>query len=62
MNVSTGTSTDITSNSATVSGQIIDLGEGATQYGHYYGKTTGVKNTGIKTTNGVPKGTVSFTS
>jgi len=43
MNVSTGTSTDITSNSATVSGQIIDLGEGATQYGHYYGKTTGVK-------------------
>jgi len=39
---------------------IIDLGEGATQYGHYYGKTTGVKNTGIKTTNGVSKGTVSF--
>ena len=62
MEVSTGTTSNITSNSATVGGQIIDLGEGVTQHGHYYGKTTGVKNTGIKTTNGVPKGTISFTS
>ena len=62
MKVSTGTYSDITSNSATVGGQIIDLGEGVTQYGHYYGKTQGVKSAGTKTTNGVPKGNVSFTS
>jgi uncharacterized protein (TIGR02145 family)/uncharacterized repeat protein (TIGR02059 family) len=62
MEVSTGTSTDITSNSATVGGQIIDLGEGVTQHGHCYAKTPTPTVAGLKTQLGVPVVTGDFTS
>jgi len=62
MKVSTGTISEITSNSAIAGGLIIDLGEGATRHGHCYGKTSGVNITGVKTENGVPAGTGNFTS
>jgi uncharacterized protein (TIGR02145 family) len=62
MAVSTGTVTDITYNSAKVSGQIVDLGEGAIQYGHCYGKTSDVNITDSTTNNGIPTSTVNFTS
>ena len=62
MDVSTGTISEITSNSAIAGGLIIDLGEGATRHGHCYGKTSGVNITGVKTENGVPTGIGNFTS
>ena len=62
MEVSTGTSSGISSNSATVTGQIIDLGEGVTQFGHCYSKTPNPSVTGQKTQLGVPVGIGNFTS
>ncbi len=63
MAVSTGTISDITYNSAKVSGQIVDLGEGVNQHGHCYGKTPNMllTNTDFKTELGIPN-TGSFTS
>jgi uncharacterized protein (TIGR02145 family) len=40
MLVSTGTVTNILTTTADVSGKILDLGQGATQYGHCYSKTS----------------------
>jgi uncharacterized protein (TIGR02145 family) len=54
MLVSTGTTTEILINSAIVSGNILDLGEGASQYGHCYGKTPGVTVFMSKTEKGIP--------
>jgi uncharacterized protein (TIGR02145 family) len=62
MFVSTGEVTNILTTAAEASGQIIDLGEGATQYGHCYAKTPNVTIAGSKTQLGIPAGTVGFTS
>jgi hypothetical protein len=62
MLVSTGEITNILTNSAEASGQVIDLGDGATQSGHCYAKTPNVNVDGSKTQLGVPAGTVDFTS
>jgi uncharacterized protein (TIGR02145 family)/uncharacterized repeat protein (TIGR02059 family) len=62
MNVSTGAITVITSNSARAGGQIIDLGEGATQYGHCYAKSPNPTVAALKTQLGVPVVTGDFTS
>jgi uncharacterized protein (TIGR02145 family) len=64
MMVSTGTIPTITSmTSVTIDGNIIDLGEGAIQYGHCYGKTSGVDiKTDSVTKKGVPTSTIKFTS
>jgi hypothetical protein len=42
MLVSTGEVTNILTNSADASGQVIDLGDGAIQYGHCFAKTPNV--------------------
>lgn len=52
MAVSTGSVTEITSNSARITGQIIDLGEGIMQHGHCYGITPGVSISDSKTNLG----------
>jgi hypothetical protein len=63
MMVSTGTAPTITSmTSVTIDGNIIDLGEGAIQYGRCYGKTPGVDITDSITNKGVPTRTIKFTS
>jgi uncharacterized protein (TIGR02145 family) len=63
MLVSTGEVTNILTNSADVSGMIIDLGkEGVTQHGHCYSKTPNPSISGITTQLGVPAGTGGFTS
>ena len=63
MMVSTGEAPTITSmTSVTVDGNIIDLGEGAIQYGHCYGKTSGVDITDYLTNNGVPAKTGPYQS
>jgi hypothetical protein len=62
MMVFTGTATEITINSAKVSGSIIDLGEGITDYGHCYAKSPNVSYTGLKTSLGVPGDTGLFIS
>jgi uncharacterized protein (TIGR02145 family) len=62
MFVITGKVTDVLANSAEASGQVIDMGEGATQYGHCYAKTPNVTVDGSKTQLGVPTGIGSFTS
>jgi uncharacterized protein (TIGR02145 family) len=62
MMVTTGTISDADFNSVKISGQIIDLGEGATQYGHYYSKIPNETNYGIKTQLGTPSKTGTFTS
>src|ERR1035437_6190969 len=54
MAVSTGEITNLLTNSADVSGVIVDLGEGATQYGHCYGTAPNVTVSGSKTQLGVP--------
>jgi len=61
MLVSTGDVTNILTNSAEVSGLVIDLGEGATQHGHCYGTTPNVTISITKTVLGQPPAG-SFTS
>jgi uncharacterized protein (TIGR02145 family) len=51
----------ITTNSANVDGIVIDLGGGATEYGHCYGTTTNLTISGTKTTLDTPE-SGSFTS
>lgn len=41
MMVTTGTYSEITDNSVNVAGQVVDEGEGITQYGHFYSTTSG---------------------
>lgn len=62
MKVSTGQADDILETTASVSGSIIDVGEGATQHGHCYGTTTGVTVAGSKTQLGKPVATGTFSS
>lgn len=62
MMVTTGNISALSSISAKISGQIIDLGEGATQYGHYYSTTSNDPLSGSKTQLGIPTGKVAFTS
>ena len=62
MMVTTGEATNILTNSADVTGQIVDLGEGATQYGHCYSKTSNITIADSKIQLGKPTGTISFTS
>jgi hypothetical protein len=60
MLVSTDEATNILANSADLPGQIIDMGNGATQHGHYYGKTA---NTSTDHTSlGAPNSLSGFTS
>jgi uncharacterized protein (TIGR02145 family) len=46
--------TNITTNTADASGEVVDLGDGATQYGHCYSTTANPSITGIKTELGIP--------
>jgi uncharacterized protein (TIGR02145 family) len=62
MLVSTGDVTNISTNSADASGDIIDLGNGITQHGHCYAKTPNVTISSTKTDLGVPSGNGGFTS
>jgi uncharacterized protein (TIGR02145 family) len=62
MRVSTGTAEPILINGATVTGTIIDLGDGASQYGHCYGTEPDVTTEGLKTQLGKPWITGEFTS
>jgi hypothetical protein len=50
MSVKTGIVTNILTNTADVSGDILDLGEGATEYGHCYGTSPNLNISGTKTT------------
>ncbi|HUX95040.1 MAG TPA: hypothetical protein VMV47_04845 [Bacteroidales bacterium] len=54
MLVSTGEVTNILTNSAEVSGLVIDLGEGANKHGHCYATTPSVTISGTKTELGQP--------
>jgi phosphodiesterase/alkaline phosphatase D-like protein len=60
MLVATDEATNVLTNSADLPGQIIDLGGGATQYGHYYGKSD--NPSANHTTLGVPGSISGFTS
>jgi uncharacterized protein (TIGR02145 family) len=62
MLVTTGTASNILANSADISGNILDLGEGPSQYGHCYSKTSGPDITMSKTTKGIPTSTGPYTS
>jgi uncharacterized protein (TIGR02145 family)/uncharacterized repeat protein (TIGR02059 family) len=62
MMVSTGTVSDISSNSAKVSGQIIDEGEGATQYGHYLSTKANETTEGSRIQSGNQSATGEFTT
>jgi uncharacterized protein (TIGR02145 family) len=62
MLVSTGEVTIVLTNYAEATGQVIDLGDGATQHGHCYAKTSNVTIASSKTELGVPLGTGGFTS
>ena len=62
MFVSTGEVTNIQTTSAEASGKVIDLGGGATQYGHCYAKTPDVTTAGSKTQLSLPGATGDFTS
>ncbi|MFO7924143.1 MAG: FISUMP domain-containing protein [Bacteroidales bacterium] len=62
MFVVTGEANNISTISADVSGQVIDMGSGATQHGHCYGESPNVKVSGLKTSLGIPSGTGGFTS
>ena len=57
MLVSTGEVSNLAQTSADVSGTIVDLGEGASQYGHCYGTSPNVTVSGTKTSLGFPPGT-----
>jgi len=62
MLVSTGEISSISTNTAEASGEVIDLGVGATQHGHCYSTTFNVTTAGSKTQLGKPAGTGGFTS
>ncbi len=62
MMVSTGEVTNILTNSAEVSGEIIDVGEGVIQHGHCFGKTPDVSVTSPKTELGSPGEAGTFSS
>jgi hypothetical protein len=62
MLVSTGSITDISTDSAKATGQILDLGDGATQYGHCYSKLPNATIADSKTQLGIPSNGLSFTS
>src|SRR4030042_1198560 len=53
MAVETGEVSNISVTTASVSGTIIDVGEGATQHGHCYGTSSNPKTSGSKTSLGV---------
>jgi len=61
MLVSTGEVTNLLTNSADVSGVVVDMGNGATQYGHCYATSPNPTIAGSKTQLGVPA-TGGFTS
>ena len=54
MLVSTGDVSNITTNTAEITGIVVDLGEGATNHGHCYGASPNVTVAGSKTQLGVP--------
>jgi len=62
MMVSTGEASNILLTTVNVSGEIIDTGEGITQHGHCYGKTTGPTTSGTKTELGTKTTAGVFTS
>lgn len=62
MFVSTGDASNIKTNSAEVAGIIVDLGEGITQYGHYYSKTADPTSDIMHTSLDKPEGEGSFLS
>ena len=62
MLVSTGEVTNISARSADAAGEIIDLGEGAVQHGHYYGKSPNLTTSDLKTQLGQPSAIGGFTS
>ncbi len=64
MMVLTGGFSEVPPNSVRVDGEIIDLGEGATQYGHFYWETDGINiiRAFSPTKKGVPGGLIKFTS
>jgi len=62
MLVSTDEATNILANSADLPGLIVDLGEGATQHGHYYGKSASISMTDSKTELGKPTSVTGFVS
>jgi uncharacterized protein (TIGR02145 family) len=62
MVVSTLSITGISENSADASGELINLGDGAIQFGHCYSTTSNPTIADSKTTLGVPVGTTVFTS
>jgi uncharacterized protein (TIGR02145 family) len=62
MMVSTGAVTDITMTSAIVSGQILDLGEGASNFGHCYATAPNPTIANMKTELGSPSGKNIFVS
>jgi len=62
MLVKTGTVTNILTTTAYISGDILDLGEGVSQYGHCWSTTPNASTYDIKTTLGIPTGIGGFTS
>ena len=62
MFVSTGDVTNFSTNTADAPGEVIDIGDGANQHGHYYGKTSNLTDADLKTVLGAPSGRGSFTS
>ncbi len=62
MSVLTGVITNISIDSAKASGQILDLGNGATQYGHSYSKSPNNTISDSKTQLGIPSAGLNFTS
>jgi uncharacterized protein (TIGR02145 family) len=62
MSVTTGIVTNLTTLSATLSGKIIDLGNGVTQHGHCYSKTQNSTIDSSKTQLGIQNDVVEFTS
>ena len=62
MRIQTDSVSNIKSNSCTVWGTIIDIGDKATQYGYCYDTTQNVRISDLKTTLGEPKNKGSFSS
>ncbi|MBK7713273.1 MAG: fibronectin type III domain-containing protein [Bacteroidales bacterium] len=62
MLVATGSVSNITYNSAKITGKIIDIGKGATQHGHYCSARSGETNAGFWTKLNVPSKLGEFSS
>ena len=62
MLVVTGDMSNVSVTSADAGGQVIDLGQGATEHGHCYSEEPNVTVSGPRTQLGVPAGTGGFTS